>query len=71
MSYPKKEKVLDAIRKAASKTTNKRFTRRAFIAASGMKVADIFRYFPKWSDALAAAGLTIESYNRKIDPRIY
>jgi len=69
MSHPTKEKVLDAIRKAASKTVNKRLTRQAFIAESGMKVADIFRHFPKWSDALAAAGLAIEPYNRKIDPK--
>lgn len=66
MSHPTKEEVLDAIRKAASKTASSRLTRQAFMAQSGMKGSDIFRYFPRWSDALAAAGLSVEPYRPKI-----
>ena len=67
MSNPTKEAVLDAIRNVASMTTSGRLTRKVFLAQSGMKVSDIFRYFPKWSDALCAAGLSVEPYNQKID----
>jgi len=33
---------------------------------SGFKLGDLFRYFPKWSDALAAAGIEFDPYNQKI-----
>ncbi len=68
MSNPTREAVLETIRRAASEIAGKRLTREAFLTQSGMKVSDVFRYFPKWSDALSATGLAVEPYNQKIEP---
>jgi hypothetical protein len=43
-------------------------SRQQFLASSGLKVADIFRHFPKWSDALAATGFSFDPYHEKIAP---
>lgn len=63
-----KEILLNAIRKAAEASSGTRLTRQNFIKMSGLKVSDLFRHFPKWSDALAAAGINIDPYNQRIPP---
>lgn len=61
-----KETLLEAIRTAVNAAGGKRVTRQQFLNSSGFKVADIFRHFPKWSDALTAAGCAFDPYNAKI-----
>jgi hypothetical protein len=68
MATDEKETLLNAIRKAAGSTSGARLTRQHFLATSGLKLADLFRYFPKWSDALAAAGVNVDLYNQRIPP---
>lgn len=63
-----KETLLDAIRKAAGGKSGTRLTRQNFLRTSGLKVADLFRHFPKWSDALTAAGVSVDPYNQRIPP---
>ena len=66
MTTDEKETLLEAIRRAAETTGGERLTRQHFLKASGLKVADLFRHFPKWSDALAAAGINVDPYNQRI-----
>lgn len=61
-----RESLLDAIRQAAGACQNERLTRQRFLQMSGRKLADVFRHFPKWSDALSAAGVSVDAYNQKI-----
>jgi len=68
MSLDGKETLLNAIRKAAASTSGPRLTRQHFLKTSGLKLADLFRYFSKWSDALAAAGVNVNPYNQRIPP---
>jgi hypothetical protein len=66
LSLDEKETLLEAIRTAVNAAGGKRVTRQQFLNSSGFKVADIFRHFPKWSDALTAAGCAFDPYNAKI-----
>lgn len=68
MSATDKDTLLDAIRSTIAATGGSRISRQQSLASSGLKVSDIFRYFPKWSDALAAAGFAFDPYHEKIDP---
>ena len=68
MVTDEKETLLNAIRKAAGSTSGARLTRQHFLKTSGLKLADLFRYFPKWSDALVAAGINVNPYNQRLPP---
>jgi hypothetical protein len=61
-----KETLLEAIRTAVNAAGGKWISKQQFLRSSGFKEADIFRYFPKWSDAVSAAGCTVEPQNIKI-----
>lgn len=61
-----RESLLNAIKAAVATHAGARLTRQQFIKDSGFKVGDIFRYFPKWSDALTAAGIEVDPYNQRI-----
>jgi hypothetical protein len=61
-----KETLLEAIRSAAVNHGNARLTRQQFLSVSGLKVGDLFRHFPRWSDALAAARVNVDPYNQRI-----
>ncbi len=63
---PDKEAVLSAIRKAVADVGGRRVSRVEFVRRSGMKVADIDRYFDNWTQALSAAGSDFEPYHQKI-----
>lgn len=68
MSAVDKYVLLDAIRSIVAAAGGVRITRQQFLASSGLKLSDLFRHFPKWSDALTAAGFSFDPYNEKIDP---
>ncbi|NGZ96507.1 MAG: hypothetical protein CV089_10360 [Nitrospira sp. WS110] len=68
MTPDEKDALLNAIRKAAASNSNTRLTRQNFLKASGLKLADLFRHFPKWFDALVAAGISVDPYNQRIPP---
>lgn len=68
MTTDEKETLLNAIRKAAEANSSTRLARQNFLKTSGLKLADLFRHFPKWSDALAAAGVSVDPYNQRIPP---
>lgn len=68
MAANERQVLLDAIRAAAEAAGGARLTRQQFLKVSGFKLGDLFRYFPKWSDALAAAGIDIAPYNQRIQP---
>jgi hypothetical protein len=63
-----REQLLDAVRAAVNAAGGARLTRQQFLASSGLKVSDVFRHFPKWSDALTAAGFSFDPYNERIEP---
>jgi len=65
MAADEREALLDA---AAATAGGARLTREQFVRSSQFKLGDIFRYFPKWSDALDAAGFKFDPYNQKIPP---
>lgn len=68
MAANEREALLDAIRAAARAAAGTRLTRQQFLKVSGFKAGDLFRYFPRWSDALAAAGIDVDPYNQRIPP---
>lgn len=68
MDVATREQLLEKIRELAESTEGRRLTRENFVQKSGFKVSDIFRFFPTWSEALAAAGIEVEPYNQRIDP---
>jgi hypothetical protein len=63
-----KDALLEAIRSVIAATGGNRISRQQFLASSGLKLSDIFRYFSKWSDALAAASFSFDPYHEKIIP---
>jgi hypothetical protein len=63
-----REALLEAIRSAAAALSGKRITCQQFIASSGLKNSDVFRHFPKWTDALAAAGCCFKVSNKRLQP---
>jgi hypothetical protein len=63
-----REFLLEEIRKVVNTASGNRLTRKQFFEASGLKTSDLFRHFPRWSDALIAAGFTFDAYNAKISP---
>jgi hypothetical protein len=69
MAKNEREALLEAIRNAAAAAGGARLTRQQFLKRSSFKLGDLFRYFPRWSDALAAAGFQFNPYNQKIPPR--
>lgn len=68
MAANERQALLDAIRAAAGAAGGARLTRQQFLKVSGLKLADLFRHFPKWSDALVAAGIDVDPYNQRIPP---
>jgi hypothetical protein len=63
-----KDALLEAIRSAVATAGGVRITRQQFLTSSGLKLSDLFRHFPNWSDALTAAGFSFDPYHEKIDP---
>jgi len=63
-----KEKILEAVQKAIKNAGNKWVPFVQFLEVSKMKKSDFFKYFPKYSDAVKAAGLDIEVPNEKANP---
>jgi len=63
-----RESLLEAVRSAVAAAGGVRITRQQFLASSRLKLSDLFRHFPKWSDALTAAGFSFDGYNERIDP---
>jgi hypothetical protein len=63
-----RESLLEAIRSAVGAARGARITRGQFLASSGLKVSDVFRHFPKWTDAITAAGFAFDGCKRPIDP---
>lgn len=68
MSTTERETLLEAVRSAVCAAGGVRITRLQFLASSGLKASDLFRHFPKWSDALTAAGFSFDGYNERIEP---
>ncbi len=66
MSTLDKDRVTKLIRQAFEKADGVWVGRRRFLSESGLKNSDIFRHFAKWSEAIVAAGVDLEPYNRKI-----
>lgn len=60
-----REALLKAIRAAIKKAGGRPITKSEFLATSGMKVRDYYIHFPTWAEALRAAGLQVEEYNRR------
>jgi len=60
--------ILGAIRQVVQLLGGKQPSRREFLEHSGLKLADLERFFPKdtWSTALSAAGFDFRPYNQKI-----
>jgi hypothetical protein len=63
-----KDALLEAIRSAVATAGGVRITRQQFLTSSGLKLSDLFRHFPNWSDALTAAGFSFDPYHERIDP---
>jgi hypothetical protein len=63
-----RETLLDEIRKVVNAADGARVTKKQFLESSGVKLSDVLRHFPRWSDAVAAAGFTFDVYNAKITP---
>jgi hypothetical protein len=68
MTTDEKEALLNAIRRAAEANSGTRLTRENFLKTSGLKLAALLRHFPRWSVALAAAGINVHPYNQRIPP---
>jgi hypothetical protein len=62
-----REDLLTKLKEIASVSPQRRLARQDFLSKSGLKLSDIFRHFPRWSDALSAAGLDYEPYHQRID----
>lgn len=54
-----RDEVVDAVRGAVKAAGGKRVGLRHFIAGSGMGRKEVFRHFPRWEEALAAAGVEV------------
>ncbi len=54
-----REVVLEEMRRVAARLGTETLTRREFYGGSGVRQAEIERYFDRWSDAVAAAGLKV------------
>ncbi len=64
-----REDVLDAIRQMAKGQQGKGgecLLLQKFTQVSGLSRADVCRYFPNWAEALRAAGVGLEPYNRPV-----
>lgn len=66
MIADEKGQLLAAIRSAVEAAGGVRPTRQQFLKSSGFTVGALFRHFPRWSDALAAAGFEFDPYHHKI-----
>ena len=67
MSAPTQNKILAAIRKAAT-DLGKTPSKNAFIAHSGFSEYQVLSHFPSWLEAVRAAGLSIQATNVKLKP---
>lgn len=65
-----REQLLAAIRKAVEGKGGGPFGYKDFLAASGMRAWDIWRHFPKWSEAMKAAGFDYENPSRRGDDEL-
>ena len=61
-----KEELLDLIRTSFAASPGMWIGRTRFLTENSLKAADIFRFFPRWSEAVSAAGIDITPYNQKI-----
>jgi hypothetical protein len=68
MAENEREALLDAIRAAVAEAGEARLTRQQFLQSADFKLSDLHRYFPNWTNALAAAGVQLDPYNQKIPP---
>jgi hypothetical protein len=63
-----REFLLEAIASAVAAAGGTRITRQQFLTSSGLKDSDLFRHFPRWSEALAAAGFSFDAYRKRLEP---
>jgi len=68
-SLPDQNEVLDAIRQAA-KTLGRPPSRREFMTSTGMTEYQVLRHFPRWREAVSAAGLDYQPTNLPLDPAV-
>lgn len=57
MNRKSNEEVLEAIRQASKSINNEVLSQTECWKNSDITITDIYRYFPKWSDACRAAGV--------------
>lgn len=69
MKPPLSKTLLLAALAAMAKGAGRPPSRREFLAHSGLSEGAVLRYFPTWSAALHAAGLSPYTRNRRIDDR--
>jgi len=63
-----RDEVVGAVRREVKAAGGKRVGLRHFLAATGMKKNDVFRHFPRWEEALAAAGVEVlKPHNEPIE----
>jgi hypothetical protein len=63
------ETLLEAVRAAVNVAGGVWISRRRFLETSGLKMSDILRHYPRWTDALVAAGFSLSPPNERIDPK--
>lgn len=61
-----KNQIIQAIQNAARTLGVERLTISAFRQQSGISQSVVLKHFDSWSDACAAAGISCEQYNRKV-----
>lgn len=68
-ALPDRDEVLNAIR-AAAKSLGRPPSRAEFKGSSGMNEYQVMKHFPRWREAVRAAGLEPHSTNVAIDPEV-
>jgi hypothetical protein len=67
MIAPNKEQLLAAIRKAAAATEKEYLSIREFEERTGYEFRHVLRYYISWTEALLAAKVELEPYNRHVE----
>jgi len=62
--------ILAAVRHAVKAAGGKRVSLRSFVASSGIPLADVFRHYARWEDAIRAAGFDFRPVNELIAPQL-